>query len=216
MSKSAIQPWLTASWTDWCITLTASKCGATPCAKARAPSRRAEMARFCGSIHPPSHRFYFKLGALGREIRGQSSLSDHIGMGWRNLFLQKAKASIPNTAPQILDTYDRRHPQQGDQLILKRLEELGADLSLPREVVHFLFVPNAEHARQVAITLRNDGYDVEEKPASTTSDSNQWAVVSRTEAVVNKEAVEIERLRFEELAKMHGGDYDGWEAAAEP
>jgi hypothetical protein len=50
----------------------------------------------------------------------------------------------------------------------------------------------------------------------TTTDPNQWAVVGRVDAIVNEQTVEAARLRFEELSRLHGGEYDGWEAAAKP
>ena len=137
-------------------------------------------------------------------------------MGWRNFFFSKAKSSTPSDTPEILHKYDRRHPEQGDLLILKRLEEVGADLSLPREVAHFMYLPNAEAARQVAAALRQDGYDVEEKLVGTATGPNQWAIVSRIDAIVNEQTVETARSRFEELSRLHGGEYDGWEATAKP
>ena len=38
----------------------------------------------------------------------------------------------------------------------------------------------------------------------------------RIDAVVNGERVGWERTRFEELARKHGGGYDGWRLPSEP
>jgi hypothetical protein len=42
-----------------------------------------------------------------------------------------------------------------------------------------------------------------------------WLVTATTVAGLNDDAVRVTRARFEELARDHGGEYDGWEAAAD-
>jgi hypothetical protein len=62
------------------------------------------------------------------------------------------------------------------------------------------------------------GYFVDEKPAANASDNppNPFLVLARNQAVVNSWTVREFREFFEGLASFHNGDYDGWEAAAQP
>jgi Regulator of ribonuclease activity B len=107
-------------------------------------------------------------------------------------------------------------PADGDQLIVQQLRLLGADLSKPREVLHFLYLPTEEDAESAASELRTDGYTVEVQLAADadTSPPNPWLALARKETVVDEATVTLMRPRFEALATERSGEYDGWEAAA--
>src|ERR1700693_1429942 len=91
----------------------------------------------------------------------------------------------------------------GDLLVLAQLEKAGADLSRPRELVHYLYAPSNEAGDAAAEELRAQGYAVEVTPAAglKEGDPNPWLVLARIDAVVNSERVGWERARFEELAR---------------
>ena len=107
-------------------------------------------------------------------------------------------------------------PADGDQLIVQQLRLLGADLSKPREVLHFVYFPTKEVADDAASELRNEGYTVEVKPSadSDTGPPNPWLALARKDTVVDEDSVVVMRPRFEALAAARSGEYDGWEAAA--
>jgi hypothetical protein len=107
-------------------------------------------------------------------------------------------------------------PADGDQLIVHQLRLLGADLSRPREVLHFVYFPTKEDAEDAAAELRGEGYAVEVQPSADadTNPPNPWLALARKDTVVDEGAVIDMRPRFEALAAARSGEYDGWEAAA--
>ncbi len=109
-------------------------------------------------------------------------------------------------------------PTDGDNLILQQLTKSGADLSRRREVVHYLYVPTEEASHRATSKLREQGYEVTEKPSADAAEKppNPWLVLARKVTVVNSQSVQEMRVVFEGLAKETRGDYDGWEAAAKP
>ena len=119
-------------------------------------------------------------------------------MSWKNLFRRSEK-----------------RPQDGDRQVLAALVEAGADLSEPRDLVHYLYVPTEQAAQDAAAELRGLGYTAEAQAAAGAGpgDQNPWLVLANVDAVVDEERIGQERARFEELARTHGGEYDGWEAA---
>jgi hypothetical protein len=108
-------------------------------------------------------------------------------------------------------------PEEGDQAIVSQLRSLGADLSRPREVVHYLYLPTREAAEQAAEELRGEGYSVEVRTAAEGGRPapNPWVALATIDTVVDEETVRAVRPRFEALAAAGSGEYDGWEAAAD-
>jgi len=107
---------------------------------------------------------------------------------------------------------------QADQMILQQLKSLGADMSQPREVLHYLYLPSRDAARQAAEALRSKGYSAEERMAANAKDNppNPFLVLAKNQIVVTPQATHQFRQLFEQLAAFHNGEYDGWEAAAKP
>lgn len=103
-------------------------------------------------------------------------------------------------------------------MILGQLSKAGADISKPREVVHYLYLPSQDSANRAAEALREQGYEADAQRAANAASNppNPWLVLARVERVVNGESVESMRCAFEKLAVEYDGDYDGWEAAAHP
>jgi hypothetical protein len=104
--------------------------------------------------------------------------------------------------------------EQADDLLLRQLAGLGADLTRPRHVLHFLYFDDEADATAAAAVTRRAGYET----TVTEPDENiaQWSVRAEAHRVVDRTTVEAFRTWFEELAREHHGEYDGWEAAAEP
>jgi len=107
---------------------------------------------------------------------------------------------------------------QGDQLVIDNLRKLGANFAQPRELIHFLYFPTEDAARQVAEELKRRGYSVTQAPAPGMDKPrlNPFSVIAASRVVVNSGAIQEFRQFFEQLAEFHQGEYDGWEAACEP
>ena len=104
-----------------------------------------------------------------------------------------------------------------DQAVLKELRKIGANLSKPREVIHFLYFPTQVAAEKAATQLRGEGYAIDVRPAANAGENppNPWLMEARIHAVVDETEVGPMRAKFESLADAGSGEYDGWEAAAD-
>jgi hypothetical protein len=129
-------------------------------------------------------------------------------MGWRDLFKPKARDEEP-----VSDAT----PEGDDKRVLKQLRKVGANLSRPREVVHFLYFPTQVAAERASHELRGEGYMIDVRPAANAAENppNPWLMEARIFAVVDESTVQPMRARFEAVAAAGGGEYDGWEAAAD-
>lgn len=76
-------------------------------------------------------------------------------------------------------------------------------------VLHYLYFPRREAAAASAAELRACGFTTEERLGA---DSVNWLVLARHELVPSEETIGKARHKMEELARQHGGEYDGWEA----
>jgi hypothetical protein len=136
-------------------------------------------------------------------------------MGWRDLF--KPKRRDEDDDFEELDRSPGDRPEKGDQQVLKQLRRLGANLSRPREIIHFLYFPTQVAAERASHHLRGEGYMIDVRPAANAADNppNPWLMEARVIAVVDESTVQPMRQKFEDLAESGGGEYDGWEAAAD-
>ncbi len=126
-------------------------------------------------------------------------------MGLRDFF--KPRESRPQEAGA---------PESSDRMVLKELRKIGANLSKPREVIHFLYFPTQVAAEKAATQLRGEGYAIDVRPAANAEENppNPWLMEARIHAVVDETTVAGMRAKFESLAEAGSGEYDGWEAAA--
>jgi regulator of RNase E activity RraB len=106
--------------------------------------------------------------------------------------------------------------EEGDRLIVEQLRSMGADLSKPREVLHYLYLPSEEAARDIGSELEAQGYNVEVRPGAGPPGPNPWLCLATIQAVVSVESANASTRSFMQLATTHGGEYDGWEAAGTP
>jgi hypothetical protein len=127
-------------------------------------------------------------------------------MGLRDFF--KPRAERPD---------ESEAPKDSDQLVLKELRKVGANLSRPREIIHFLYFPTQVAAEKAATQLRGEGYAIDVRPAANADENppNPWLMEARIHAIVDETTVAPMRARFESLADAGSGEYDGWEAAAD-
>jgi hypothetical protein len=132
-------------------------------------------------------------------------------MGFRRFFSRTPKEPDPLETTEHFDS-----PDEGDRMIVDQLRGLGAKLSLPREVLHYLYLPTEAAAAAASADLRRAGFTTEIRPAAGPPGPNPWLVLATTEEVVSIESARVARETFTALAATHGGEYDGWEAGASP
>jgi Regulator of ribonuclease activity B len=104
-------------------------------------------------------------------------------------------------------------PQDADRLALRQLAGRGADLAKPRHVIHFLYFPAETQARSAAEEIEVTWATKVQPPTETI---DQWCVQADGNRTLGPETVAAFRTWFEAVAAEHGGEYDGWEAAAKP
>ena len=105
-------------------------------------------------------------------------------------------------------------PEDADRLALRQLAGRGADLAKPRHVIHFLYFASEDDARAAADAVIAGSWTASVEPPSEAID--QWCVKADGHRTLGPDTVAAFRSWFETLASQHEGEYDGWEAAAEP
>lgn len=101
-----------------------------------------------------------------------------------------------------------------DEDVLRQLRRLGADLTRPRHVRHFLYFEEEAFARRAAEQIERADYT-----ATVTEPSDQvpvWTVLAEGFRVIGPETVPGFRAWFEHVAADSDGEYDGWEPATKP
>jgi hypothetical protein len=116
----------------------------------------------------------------------------------------------------FLDRFRQETPPPADldRLILRQLRGKGANLALPRHVLHFLDFPDEGSATSAVDAVERIGFDG--AVVAPTGEAEHWQVRAEATRVVDETTVDTHRAQFERIAAEHGGEYDGWEAAAEP
>jgi hypothetical protein len=103
---------------------------------------------------------------------------------------------------------------EADRITLRKLQGMGADLTRPREILHFLELPSEAAAAGASDELVRAGYT----PTTTaaTEPGAGWTVRAQAMRVVDATTVPAVRAWFEALAARHGGVYEGWEVSPRP
>jgi hypothetical protein len=116
----------------------------------------------------------------------------------------------------LLDRFRQKRPppDKVDEISIRQLRAIGADLERPRHVLHFLYFDREQDARSAADATGAAGYETTVMPPA--EQIEQWCVRAETTRVVNESTIRAFRAWFELLASEHAGEYDGWEAAAKP
>jgi len=102
---------------------------------------------------------------------------------------------------------------EGDGAVIEQLRSAGADMSQPREVRYYLYLPTVADAEEVAVEADNGARSIRVEPAATGDD---WLVFIVETIVVDDATMAARRNEFHGLVDSRGGTYDGWEAAAQP
>jgi Regulator of ribonuclease activity B len=105
-------------------------------------------------------------------------------------------------------------PAKIDQIVLQQLRSLGADLSLPRHVRHFLYFHVQSDAQRAAEEVERADYSATVQAPS--EEVPVWTVVAEGFRVIGPDTVAGFRAWFEHVASEHHGEYDGWEPARSP
>jgi hypothetical protein len=104
-------------------------------------------------------------------------------------------------------------PEEWDLEVLETLEEHGADLSEAREVRVNLYFPTEEQVEAAGEELTEAGYDV--VAFESAGEEELFAVRATHQLRIDRDNVAGFRTYFEDFAERHGGEFDGWEAAAD-
>ncbi|WP_431261868.1 ribonuclease E inhibitor RraB [Roseateles chitinivorans] len=115
------------------------------------------------------------------------------------------------TAPALLSRL--KNNDDPDALVLFRMAELGADLSVPHRP-EFTFDASTQ---PVAMALANElaGLDFDVQVFAPEDSEPTWQVVASRRMVLDLDAVIELSAKFEALAATHGAVYDGWGAPVE-
>jgi hypothetical protein len=110
----------------------------------------------------------------------------------------------------LLDRFRQKRPPapELDLLLVRRLRSVGADLTRPRPIVHFLDFAREADARAAAEEIEAAGYDV----TVAGGESGRWSARAEGMRVVDEATVTVYRPWFERIAAAHDGEYDGWES----
>jgi hypothetical protein len=88
------------------------------------------------------------------------------------------------------------------------IRDAGTNMSRPREIGHFISFETEEEARAPAETVPPE-YDVE------VYETEAW-MLRAWHGRANEEYLAAARAWWEEFARQHGSEYDGWDADADP
>lgn len=127
------------------------------------------------------------------------------------IFKKHKRDDRPMTPAELMERSKVDGIRYRDLQVVAQLEKLGYNLNAPRHVLFYLYFPGKDQAETAAEALRARGHQVGlREPRTAILD---WAVVaeSRDRALIPdflRDTVDF----CEDLAKKHGGRYDGWEA----
>lgn len=121
--------------------------------------------------------------------------------------------------PYAVEGYEQTgsytNEDDADRKVFQQLLELGADLNKARHTIHYFYFETVASAEEACKDLEQMHFEVsigarlEHEPTA-----RQWPVIAERIEVINEETIKALRGPLSEIAENHGGEYDGWEAAA--
>lgn len=94
---------------------------------------------------------------------------------------------------------------------LDELKSVGADLTRPVQVVHYLYCRKQYDAERMGKSVAEEGFSVEVRRGAL---GDNWLVLAKRTQMLNEAEIAELRSFFEKLARnVSGGEYDGWEVA---
>ncbi len=107
-----------------------------------------------------------------------------------------------------------RPEKDWDARLIERLRASGSDPFTPHEVDFFMAMPTQAAGDTVAAILQAEGYRVDVKPAPDNPSDHPFSLHATRSMRLSVPGMRELTARFQQLAKAHGGHYDGWSAAA--
>jgi hypothetical protein len=104
-------------------------------------------------------------------------------------------------------------PGSADLAVISQLQAMGADLSKPRHVIAYLYFTKEQDGERAAADLASEGFF---GSLGRNEAGDSWLAKVELEAVVSDETIRDLSELLRAIARRHNGEYDGWEASAEP
>jgi hypothetical protein len=99
----------------------------------------------------------------------------------------------------------------GNREVLDRLKEHGDVHELPREVMHLIYFPTDDDRNRFKATASVSGFDIFDVPDDPDIGFPFPLFVGRVQPVTQDE-IDSATRELRSIAKVNGGEYDGWEA----
>ena len=103
-----------------------------------------------------------------------------------------------------------------DETLIERLRKSGSDPFQPHDVDFFMAMPSEAAGQAVAAILQAEGYSVDLHAAPDNPADHPFSLHATKALRLSVPGMKELTTRFKELAKAHGGHYDGWSAAVVP
>jgi hypothetical protein len=103
-----------------------------------------------------------------------------------------------------------------DERLIERLRKSGSDPFQPHDVDFFMAMPSEAAGQAVAAILEAEGYRVDLHPAPDNPADTPFSLHATKSLRLSVPGMRELTVHFKQLAKTHGGHYDGWSAAVVP
>jgi hypothetical protein len=103
-----------------------------------------------------------------------------------------------------------------DESLIERLRKSGSDPFQPHDVDFFMAMPSEDAGQAVAAILQAEGYQVDLHAAPDNPADTPFSLHATKSLRLSVPGMQELTVHFKELAKAHGGHYDGWSAAVVP
>lgn len=103
-----------------------------------------------------------------------------------------------------------------DARLIERLRAAGSDPFAPHDVDFFMAMPSEGAGQAVQTILEAQGYRVDVKPAPENPGDHPFSLHASKAMRLSLPGMRELTAQFKDLAKAHGGHYDGWSAAVVP
>jgi hypothetical protein len=137
-------------------------------------------------------------------------------MSWLLTLLVVAGAVALGRIYYGLHKMKQKTEKDWDTRLIERLRNEGSDPFQPHEVDFFMAMPSEAAGHAVQAILEAEGYRVDVKPAPENPAEHPFSLHATKAMRLSVPGMRELTARFTEVAKAHGGHYDGWSAAVVP
>jgi hypothetical protein len=134
-------------------------------------------------------------------------------MSWLLTLLVVAGAAALGRIYYNLRKMKEKTEKDWDARLIERLRKSGSDPFQPHEVDFFMAMPSEAAGHAVGAILETEGYRVDVKPAPDNPGDHPFSLHATKSLRLSVPGMRELTAHFNELAKTHGGHYDGWSAA---